>query len=656
MKTTVHIKLAATCAGVLAVATAGAQSLDYAALETLFDEPVTTSVTGSPQRASDVPASMLIITAEEIRRSAARDIPGVLNRLAGIDVRRSTSDHADVAVRGYNQAFSPRLLVLVDGRQVYADYFGFTPWSTIPIELAAIRQIEVVKGPNGALFGFNAVGGVVNIVTVDPLTDSRDPVVAMTVGTQQLREASAVSTLHLSERAAVRISAGSRRGDEFAISRTPADFGGERENERNAVAVDTHFAVSDASVLGVEATRSSADQIEFPSSLRLSYAQYETSSLRVHWQSDTRFGLIKANVYRNDIENDALDEEGGFPLEFANEVLVAQLEDVFKVGTSHVVRVAGEYRDNQMQTTPIGGAQVYYEALSLTSMWDWSVAPAVSITNAVRLDNWQLGRTGFIPPGVGVTNDDWDVSRDELSFNTGVVWNTPNAGTVRFSAGQARQLPNLFTLGGFATNFIPGVYFLGTPGVEPTNVTNFDLAWRHTLPGSNLAIELGTFRGKTEDLQALSLSAFGSSETVGFEASVGGQINDDLRWDANWLAQDIKDDLSTTASTTYTDFENTSPRRVLKGHLGWVRNRFEVDGYIRYESSSAGLRVFDPFVRQAVLVPVPSHVTLDARLGYDFAEHFRFALTGRNLTRSSQRQTSVSEVERQIYVTVEYDF
>jgi iron complex outermembrane receptor protein len=649
--------IGAALATALMSATSSAQSLDYAALEALFGEPVTTSVTGSPQRSSDVPASMLIITADEIRRSAARDIPGVLSRLAGIDVRRSTSQHADVAVRGYNQAFSPRLLVLVDGRQVYADYFGFTPWSTVPIELGAIRQIEVVKGPSGALFGFNAVGGVVNIVTVDPLTDTQVPVVAVMAGTQNLRQASAVSTLHINDRAAVRISAGSRRGDEFSIPRSPADFDGTPENERNAVSVDAHFALGESSVLGLEATYSSADQTEFAPSQSLSYGQYETSSFRTHWQSDTRLGLVKANIYRNDIESDALLNEGQLPFKLANDVLVAQLEDVFKVGASHVVRVAGEYRDNRMQTTPIGGAQVSYEVLSLTSMWEWSVAPAVSITNAVRLDNWQLGRTGFVPPGSGVTNDDWNVSRDELSFNTGVVWNTPNAGTVRFSAGGARQLPNLFTLGGFAISFAPGVYSLGTPAVEPTNVTGFDMAWRHTLPASNLAVEFGAFRGRTNDLLTTFYGTLGSSETVGFEASVGGQVNDRVHWDVNLFTQDIDDDLSLPASITYTDFESTSPRRVLKGHLGWTRDRVEVDGFVRYESSSAGLRISDAFAgAEASLVPIPSHVTVDARLGYRFGERIRFALTGRNLTRSSQRQTAVSEVERQVYVSVEYDF
>ena len=71
---------AATFAGAaFFVAAAGsgvAQTVDYGATEAMFGEPVTTSATGKPQRASDAPVTMDIITAEDIRRSAAREPPG----------------------------------------------------------------------------------------------------------------------------------------------------------------------------------------------------------------------------------------------------------------------------------------------------------------------------------------------------------------------------------------------------------------------------------------------------------------------------------------------------------------------------------------------------------------------------------------------------
>jgi outer membrane receptor for ferrienterochelin and colicins len=198
----------------LASRPASAQSVNYGALEELYGEPVTTSVTGKPQKASEAPADITIISQDEIRRSGANNIPDILQFVAGIDVRRYGSVDADVAVRGYNQAENPRLLVLVNGRQVYIDDYGLVLWQAIPVQLEEIRQIEVVKGPNSALFGFNAASGVINIITYDPLFDSVNSATAR-FGSQSLLQGSAVTTVHLGDAVGVRMSVGGLEQHEY---------------------------------------------------------------------------------------------------------------------------------------------------------------------------------------------------------------------------------------------------------------------------------------------------------------------------------------------------------------------------------------------------------------------------------------------------------
>ena len=213
--------LAVGAAAFVSLSPAGAQTMDYGSLEQLFGEPVTTSATGSPQRVTEVPANMTIITADEIRRSGARDIPGVLRHVAGVDVMQWTAADTDISVRGYDQAFAARTLVLIDGRQVYADFYGFVPWSALPIELSAIRQIEIVKGPNAALFGFNAVGGVINIITDNPRYSDVNTA-SVIVGTPGLAGASGVATFKLGAAGAVRLSGSLMSGNEFATPIPPA--------------------------------------------------------------------------------------------------------------------------------------------------------------------------------------------------------------------------------------------------------------------------------------------------------------------------------------------------------------------------------------------------------------------------------------------------
>lgn len=91
-----------TAASLAAAAPAYAQNMDYGALEDMFGEPVTTSATGSPQRASDVPVAMTIISGEEIRRSGALNLAEALRGRAGIDVNRWAAQNYDVAIRGGN--------------------------------------------------------------------------------------------------------------------------------------------------------------------------------------------------------------------------------------------------------------------------------------------------------------------------------------------------------------------------------------------------------------------------------------------------------------------------------------------------------------------------------------------------------------------------
>jgi outer membrane receptor protein involved in Fe transport len=129
MKTTLF---AGASVGLCILASAGvasAQSMDYGSLEQLFNEPVTTSATGSPQRATEAPVDMTIISASDIKRSGAGDLPTILSRVAGVDVLNFAAGQSDVGIRGYNQARSPRLLVLINGRQVYLDHFGYTDWN-----------------------------------------------------------------------------------------------------------------------------------------------------------------------------------------------------------------------------------------------------------------------------------------------------------------------------------------------------------------------------------------------------------------------------------------------------------------------------------------------------------------------------------------------
>ncbi|HEX3376525.1 MAG TPA: TonB-dependent receptor plug domain-containing protein, partial [Candidatus Acidoferrales bacterium] len=123
------------------------------------------SVSKTDQKMSQVAAAIFVITGEDIRRSGATNIPDLLRMVPGMDVSQINANTWAVSARGFNDQFSNKLLVLIDGRAVYTPLLGGVNWDTQNVPLEDIDRIEVIRGPGATIWGANAVNGVINIVT-----------------------------------------------------------------------------------------------------------------------------------------------------------------------------------------------------------------------------------------------------------------------------------------------------------------------------------------------------------------------------------------------------------------------------------------------------------------------------------------------------------
>lgn len=136
-------------------------------LEDLLRQEVV-SASRRSQPLSDVAAAVHIITSEDIRRSGARSLPEALRLAPGVDVARISEDRWAISIRSHTEYLSNKLMVLVDGRNAYSPNFSGILWNTLQIPLENIDRIEVIRGPGGAVWGVNAVNGVINIITLPP--------------------------------------------------------------------------------------------------------------------------------------------------------------------------------------------------------------------------------------------------------------------------------------------------------------------------------------------------------------------------------------------------------------------------------------------------------------------------------------------------------
>ena len=160
--------LALCCALAAAAAAQSVSGSSPSAFEFSIEELGQIQVTTASRRPESLdvtPAAVYVITAEDIRRSGVTTLPDALRLAPNVEVARNNSHQWTVSIRGFSNDLSNKLLVLIDGRSVYSPLYAGVFWDVQDVLLADVERIEVVAGPGGAVWGANAVNGVINIIT-----------------------------------------------------------------------------------------------------------------------------------------------------------------------------------------------------------------------------------------------------------------------------------------------------------------------------------------------------------------------------------------------------------------------------------------------------------------------------------------------------------
>ena len=134
-------------------------------LTELADIPVSIA-TKTPEPLHKTASAIYVLTGEDIRRSGAVNIMEALRMVPGVLVSKLNQNRYAISIRGFNQRLgSDKLLVLMDGRSIYSPVASGVFWIGQDTVLEDIERIEVIRGPGAALWGSNAVAGVINIIT-----------------------------------------------------------------------------------------------------------------------------------------------------------------------------------------------------------------------------------------------------------------------------------------------------------------------------------------------------------------------------------------------------------------------------------------------------------------------------------------------------------
>jgi outer membrane receptor for ferrienterochelin and colicins len=135
------------------------------------------SAAGFEQKVVEAPASISVITQEDLRSRPYMTLLDAVRELEGVDIgeTRDKTGQGSVSIRGMGADYT---LLLIDGRRqnnhgdIYPNNFGGNQFNHVP-PLDAIERIEVIRGPASTLYGADALGGVINIITKKSLTSGR---------------------------------------------------------------------------------------------------------------------------------------------------------------------------------------------------------------------------------------------------------------------------------------------------------------------------------------------------------------------------------------------------------------------------------------------------------------------------------------------------
>ena len=134
----------------------------------IYEEQVVVTASKVEQQLVNAPATVSVISSDVIASSPATNYAELLRSVPGMNITQTSARDFNINMRGATSTLSTGQLALIDGRSLYLDFFGFVAWDFLPINPNEVRQIEVIRGPASAVWGANALSGVVNFITKTP--------------------------------------------------------------------------------------------------------------------------------------------------------------------------------------------------------------------------------------------------------------------------------------------------------------------------------------------------------------------------------------------------------------------------------------------------------------------------------------------------------
>lgn len=567
--------------------------------EFALDDMVVTA-TRTESKMVDVPVNATVISAEKIADRHYLDVADALKDVPGATVIDSGegADEKKIILNG-----DERVLVLVNGRRVNFDVGTMSRASydlnQIP-DVSLIERIEVVKGHGGALYGSDAVGGVVNIITKK--MDHSYGKVSMGFGSQQARDAKAMYTIKEGKTGVMVAASKYKQG--YYKYKDVAD------NSTKRWPGDTKFENEKVSLkLAQELTETSNLEFGYDFSKYSGISQYSVTSpwpslidkktnniyMKYDWlMNDTDQGYLQ--VYRNKYEYDnfgKIDEKvTGFE---AQQAISTAENNKLVVGasyrSSHVNAVTASYND-----------KINNKALFVSDQWEF--AP-----------NWTLD--------VGVRYDKHSTAGSKITWSAGLNKKFDENSHAYFNWGQVFKAPTLDDLYYYNDSKYESY---GNPNLKPEKGDTWTIGYG-TKIADKTSINISYFQSKLEDAIDWD-TTYSDNGSVSIVRNVDKQKKNGMEVS---VAHELNDNWNLEASYTYIRVKNNDQGSGYVRDANYIPNMYRFG--VRYHDD---LWNADLFLRGGSGADKSAYVdskymTLDMSVAYKATKDLSFYAKGYNL-------------------------
>ncbi|VVM38614.1 Colicin I receptor [Pseudomonas fluorescens] len=508
-------------------------------------EDVVVTASGFEQRVEDAPASITVIDGEDLRRKSYRDLGDAVRDVEGVTVNGGANE-SDISMRGMPGDYT---LILVDGKRQSAresrvnGNAGYEQ-SFVP-PAAAIERIEVVRGPMSSLYGSDAIGGVINVITRKVSPEWGGSIGYDYSARQHSAEGDAgQTTFYLSgplKEDLLGLQVWGRYLDRQADADLEQTNGHSKADHRDLTTRLAFTPTIDHDIL----LEAGVTRLKNGDGVSANWATREQENNRDHWSlsHQGRWGWATSDValYQETTSRegkatpDQTDIYGRKP-EIRNRVLDAKLV----VPTTYNVSTVGlQWQENQVTDWNQGlGDKVDYEfsvqQKALFAENEWSVTDTFALTGGLRMDNHEEYGNHFSPRLYGV----WRAT-DQWTLKGGVArgFKTPELRAV--VEGYAYLRRNRFVM-------------LGNPDLKPETSTNYEVSalWSNR---NDLSAGVTLFYNDFQDkLSTVTTDRRWNGYIVMDRVNVDKAVIRGVELTGQW---DIRSDLLIKGNYTYTDSE-----------------------------------------------------------------------------------------------------